>query len=282
MIRLLIIGRPADDWAQRLHREVGQGLDVDTARLPSAGIRQFEATPADLIIVADDRGGSRVETLARAIRKRPLGGLVPLMMICPLPDDGDVAARVRALDLVGWHPPEVEPADLVRSIEEALDIDPGQLAEEIDSSEQVVAPDSAEGSDEGGASYFDGHVVLEPLDEPGSPSRRIAKSAIFRGPSSPSADDEGLSADEISRTLKAVRHEDYYAILRLRRGAETQTVRQAFHRLYERFDPEVINFELVRRFQDELDEIRDALEDAFAVLGDPDLREVYLQHTLKK
>jgi hypothetical protein len=282
MIRLLIIGRPADEWAQRLRREVGRGLDVDTARLPSAGIRQFESTPADLIIVADDHGGPRVETLARAIRKRPLGELVPLMMICPLPEDGDVARRLRDLDLIGWHPPEAEPADLVSSIEEALHIEPGELASQVESSDQVVAPDHTDDGDDGGASYFDGDVVLEPLDEPGTPSRRLKKSAIFRGPTAATDNGDALSPDEITRTLKAVRHEDYYAILRLRRGAETQTVRQAFHRLYERFDPQTMNFELVRRFQDELDEIRDALEDAFAVLGDPDLREVYLQHTLNK
>ena len=97
----------------------------------------------------------------------------------------------------------------------------------------------------------------------------------------PPLDAGPLMADDIRRKLKAVRHEDYYAILEIRRGAESQTVREAFHRLTALYDPAHLEFEVAHKFQDELDEIRDALEDAFAVLGDPELREPYLKSTVK-
>ncbi len=283
MIRLLIIGRPAQGWSERLNQETGDSLEIDTARLPSAGIRQFEATPADLIIIADDRGGSRVETLVHAIQKRPLGQLTPLLLICPLPTDQPVEERVDALELAGWISSESSPSSVLDLIEKALDLDTGELTSQSTTetrSEGAAQPDHpASQPPTGGASYFDGDVVLEPIDDSPRP-RRVDRSSIFRTPAT-FTDDSPLEADEIRRKLKAVRHEDYYAILELRRGAESQTVREAFHRLQARFAPDSLPFELAHRFQDELAEIRDALEDAFAVLGDPDLREPYLRHTVK-
>ena len=278
MIRLLIIGRPSAAWAERLNQVTHQSLEIDTARLPSAGIRQFETIPADLIIIADDRGGSRVETLVHAIQKRPLGQLTPLLLICPLPTDHPVEERVEALELAGWLSSESSPASVISLIESALDV-------ELADSEKPGAPSVDKPADEPAAkpsesaSYFDGDVVLEPIDDTPKP-RRVDRSSIFRTPATFS-DGAPLDADEIRRKLKAVRHEDYYAILELRRGAESQTVREAFHKLRARFDAASLDFELAHKFQDELDEIRDAFDDAFAVLGDPDLREPYLRHTVK-
>lgn len=282
MFRLLIIGGPADDWAERLGKVVGDQVDIESARLPSAGIRQFESTPADLVVIADNRGGSRIEILARALRQRPLGQLVPLLFIGPLPEEESVEDKINDLDLVGWLPVKTSATDVVAEVEEALgaEIREDETAQEPVSPENTAAtPDAGE---HGSASYFDGDVVLEPVDEAATP-QRVDRNSIFRSPSGQSSKaEQSVDADGIERKLKAVRHEDYYVILEVRRGAESQTVREAFHRLYARFDPESLDFRLVRQFQDEIDEIRDALEDAFAVLGDPDLRQSYLQHTVKR
>lgn len=278
MIRLLIIGRPCAGWAQRIEEVAGDGLEIDTARLPSAGIRQFESSPPDLIAIVDDRGGTRVETLVHAIRKRPLGQLVPLILICPLPEDHPLEERVEALELAGWLTTETSPDSVLALIEEELDV--GLRSLKSQGADKAARPTSESA---GEASYFDGDIVLEPLDfepEEVPGTRQIARNSIFRGSTSgPSLG--SLEAEEIKRKLRAVRHEDYYAILELRRGAESQAVREAFHRLASRFDPQSLDFELAHRFQDEIDEIRDALEDAFAVLGDPGLREPYLRHTVK-
>lgn len=290
MIRLLIIGRPGSQWADRLHQLELQDLEIDHERLPSAGIRRFEASPADLIIIADDQGGERVEILAGAIRSRPLGQLVPLILICPLPESERVQATTDTLDLVAWLPPETDPETLIARIGAALDVSltssPTQasLAPRADQTPvgQVEQPSrSAEPqppSPEPARVFRAGELTLEAIDT--GATRRVDRDQVFpqRDYAHPEA---SVDAEVIRRKLKAVRHEDYYAILEVRRGADTQPIRQAFHRLYARFDARHIDFQTAHAFEDALLEIRDALEDAWAVLGDPALREPYLRHTLR-
>ncbi len=285
MHRLIIIGRPGDDWARRLRPLVADEVDVESARLPSAGIRSFQQNPADLILIVDDQGGSRVEILANAIRQRPLGQLVPLLLVCPLGEGDGVDDKIAELDLVDWLPPDTPPPSLLDIIEAALDADLRRSVDAQSSTDDVQGDSTiAEKPDQapdGSASYFGGDVVLEPIDEPTS-HRRIDRGSLFRSPTTRVGDGaDAVSAEEIERKLKAVRHDDYYTILEVRRGAESQPVREAFHRLYARFDPDSLPFQLLRQYQDEIAEIRDALEDAFAVLGDPDLRRAYREHTLR-
>ncbi|RVU42605.1 hypothetical protein EA187_15570 [Lujinxingia sediminis] len=290
MIRLLIIGRPGSQWADRLHRLELQDLEIDHERLPSAGIRRFEASPADLIIIADDQGGERVEILAGAIRSRPLGQLVPLILVCPLPDPERVQATCDTLDLVAWLPPETGAETLITRIGSALDVSlrseppptspaPSEAQTHLEPPEQPAtpAPTGAPPS-EPSRVFRAGGLTLEALDT--GATRRVDRDQIFpqRDYAHPEA---SVDAEVIRRKLRAVRHEDYYAILEVRRGADTQPIREAFHRLYARFDPRHIDFQIAHAFEDALMEIRDALEDAWAVLGDPTLREPYLRHTLR-
>ncbi|RAL20175.1 hypothetical protein DL240_18325 [Lujinxingia litoralis] len=285
MIRLLIIGRPGSQWADRLHQLHLSELEIDHERLPSAGIRRFEESPADLIIIADDQGGERVEILAGALRNRPLGQLVPLMLVCPLPDAERLQAATDTLDLVGWLPPETSPQALLTRIEAALDVSlsaqPSPSTPHAEPSFAPEAPDASappEPSAPPSRVFRSGDLTLEPLD-PG-PTHQVDRQSIF-----PTRDfsypDAPVDAELIRRKLKAVRHEDYFAILEVRRGAETQPIREAFHRLYARFDPRNIDFQTAHAFEEALAEIRDALEDAWAVLGDPALREPYLRYTLR-
>lgn len=269
--RFLIIGPPAQSWAERLSPLVSDQVHFDQARLPSAGIRQFEETPADLIIIADTKGGPRVETLIQAIRQRALGQLTPILLLCPLPQEDSVQNRVDDLELAGWLGPDASPEAVLALLEETLGValkasqSPGE---------------TPQGPPQENTSYFGGDIILEPIDDAPTTTRELPRGSIFRRPPSQILAQD-LSAEEIRRKLKTVRHEDYYAVLEVRRGAEGQTVREAFHKLHARFDPRKVDFELAHRFQAELDEIRDAFEDAFAVLGDPQLREPYLRHTMK-
>ena len=80
---------------------------------------------------------------------------------------------------------------------------------------------------------------------------------------------------ERRRKLREVRHEDYYTILEVRRGAETPVIKQAYMRLVARYEPSGLDFELAHRYYGEISEILDALEDAWAVLGDNTLRQQY-------
>lgn len=286
MVRILIIGGGAGTVADAIGEHTGDQVAIDTARLPAAGIRQFESTPADAIIITDRRDGSRVDTLAEAIRERPLGRLVPVLVVAPPVDDVD--DRRRQLDLIDWLPIDAPPTAIIDRLQTALDVTFGPSASTDSGASPRQSVSSAAAPDEqrpdGSASYFDGDVVLEPVDDAGPPPRtdgpRRQSSVFGSARRRNGSDDNPVTADDIDRKLHQVRHEDYYAILEVPRGAGTQMVREAFHRLYARFDPESVPFALVREHRREINEIRDALEDAFAVLGDPDLREAYLEHTV--
>ncbi len=271
MVRILIIGTGADSLGAALDGASSAAVQVDTARLPAAGIRQFESTPADAIILTDDRGSTTIETLAEAIRERPLGKLTPLLVVAPAGDKSD--EQVQQFGLADWLDVDAAPALIVEQLEQQLDV---SIATAPDG--DSPAPVADETHPDGSASYFDGGVVLEPVDEPppGHPTNRTAQN-----PAASQADrfDEPLEPAAIERKLKQVRHQDYYAILEVPRGAETQTVREAFAQLYQQFDPDEVPFGILQEHRRDIEEIRDALEDAFAVLADPTLREAYLEHT---
>ena len=130
----------------------------------------------------------------------------------------------------------------------------GYIVEELD-----------DGRGAGGHVRFDSHArAVEVVD----------RASLFpaRATAAPEAQ---VNAESIRHKLKQVRHEDYYVILEVRRGAEGTTIKQAYQRLMTRFDPQGLEFEVSRQFFHELAEIRDAFEDAWAVLGEPRLRQAY-------
>jgi hypothetical protein len=284
MIRLLIIGRPGVAWAQRIRETLGEAIDLDTAQLPSAGIRQFEATPADVIFIADERGGDRVETLIQAIRNRPLGRLIPIVLAAPMPEASVVDEKMALHELLGWLPTDASVHQLWRLIDEGLGLSESlQQAPSPSPSVFERGPDHDPLTTHTGPKERLGSsspaLLLEPVDEP-AVTRQPPRS-LFPGRTDFQVTGS-VDGDAIERKLKDVRHQDYYAILEIRRGAESQTVREAFHRLMAKFDSRAMDFEVSHRYQNELAEIGDALEDAWAVLGDPDLRQPYLTHTLRK
>jgi hypothetical protein len=302
MIRVLIIGREAATWGERLQRRVGDELELDTARLPAAGLRQFEATPPDALVVIDSASTKRAATLVAAVRERPIGQLIPMLVIAPPPTEEDQA------EVDAWLSPNSDVARLAAALEECLGVElssaPAPKAPtrpESGGSSMFPAPDQPQSSHSAPnqlepnqpkpdpPAYFIEEIddgPNRPQDQPQNQPRRLGRDSIFSR-SSPRAherqDDQARVDEEaVKRKLRAVRHEDYYAILEVRRGAEGAVVREAFHRLYRRFDSREIDFEVAHRMEEELGELRDALEDAWAVLGDPKLREAYLEHTTRR
>lgn len=294
-MRLLLVGRPATSLAERLNPLTQAAITLDVARLPAEAIRRFEEVPPDAILVCDEAGGGRVSTLVKAIKNRPLGQLVPLLLICPQPASQEDAQQLaRELDLHAWLDPEVTAQELCRVLAAELEVPyetlvpPGQqITPMAQHQSQDEPPRSTEPSD-----AFDAGYIVEPLDEPQGEGayEEPAAHAIHLAPTSPVAaldraqlfpvrahqrQSGKVTIDVIRRKLKDVRHEDYYTILEVRRGVDGPMVRQAYQTLMSRFDPETLDFELSRRFFHELAEIRDAFDDAYAVLGDPSLREGY-------
>lgn len=316
MIRLLILGRPAQSWATRLADVLGEHVELDVARLPAEGIRRFEDMPPDALIVVDDTGGSRVPTLIKAIKQRPLGQLLPMILICPMPPHDQAQELARQMDLSAWLAPETSTQELCRVLAQELEMEVEEL---MPSKPRVISggyeedkpplpnvindmptlfPDEYEDPDtpqpepqeslraQPMSSTQSGYHVeaLEPgnmpaervhFEPPPSAVEAIDRAALFPMRNPVSKRQSKVTIDVIRRKLRDVRHEDYYTILDVRRGAEGPTIRQAYQKQMARFDSESLDFELARRFFHELSEIRDAFDDAWAVLGDPELRDEY-------
>jgi hypothetical protein len=282
VIRVLIVGRDSDAWARSLGQRAGGGFELDTAAMPAAGMRQFEATPPDALVVVESGSARRAATLVRAIRERPMGQLIPILVVAPAPGDehGDMVDAWLAQDS------GVEP--LFEALRENLGLESGpspagfvdQRTPAVPTMPQPPASSPPFNPANNPQSYY-----IEEIEDDWDRPRQLRHESIF--PSSGSrlhdlgAPSGGLDAAAIQKKLQAVRHQDYYAILEIRHGAEATVVREAYHRLYRQFDPNEIDFSLVHRFEAEIAEIRDALEDAWAVLGDPKLREAYLARAIR-
>lgn len=265
MIQVLFIGRPAQKWANELEVEVGAGVEALAARLPAAGVRQLESSPPDAVVLVDDSSSRKPLALVDAIRERPLGELTPVILICP--DDASDEDRA-SLDIDAWLNERTQIRDLVATLRDML----GSDAWETETSEMQRGLDEETATGEP-------EFVLEEIAEDG-PVRLGAREIFGERYDPPSNDEPG--EQDLRRMLRAVRHEDYFSVLDIPRGAQTSTIRDAFHRQSQVWSEKSLDFDLTHRFHEELAEIRDALEDAWAVLGDPKLRAAYLDKTTRK
>lgn len=290
MVRVLIMGRGASTWAGRVREVAGPALELDTARLPAEGIRRFEATPPDALVVVDADGGARARTLIQAIQNRPLGRLLPIVLVSAAPNSLATPVEIAAeLGVDDWLPPEASAVELVHALSGALDLPEDELTheplpgdapqvEEHDGFVIEQLPDEDEQPEPAPQPPPEDEPEPEPVyyQPPPGPVERVDHQSLF--PVRPQQVRHGEVSEEVlRRKLREVRHEDYYTILEVRRGAEGAVIKQAFQRLMARYDPGRLEFDLVHRHFDEIAEIRDAVEDAWAVLGDPELRRRYLE-----
>ncbi len=334
MIQLLILGRSAATWARRLEQAGLSGARLTTARLPAEGVRSLDESPPDAIVIVDDDGGARVPMIVQALQSRPVGRLLPILLVCPQPPQEQAQKLARELGLQGWLSPEDPPEELGLLLARALDMPVDALmsgpkprhakpkvapsAPDITPLEELVAQDDdpleADGADapdatpqaDADAATGDAHAraplpratvvsagyVVEELPEPSalgpqrfapppSPVTSLDRASLF--PVRAAQRDPGkVTLEVIRRKLREARHEDYFTLLEVRRGAEELVIKQAHQRLCARFDPEAIDFELARRVFQELAELRDALDDAWAVLGDSALREAYMNASARR
>lgn len=140
-----------------------------------------------------------------------------------------------------WLDPAVEPSQLLDTFAAQLDLDPSEL------------------------------------ERPEFPMPR--RGATLTEPSAP-PDEIELDPAAVERKLQQVRHESYFAILDVEPQASFAAIRDAFETLRRQYASERVPDDVTRRFAAELDEIRDAIEDAWAVLGNETLRGRYAEAAL--
>lgn len=290
-LSVLLIGRQSAPLATRLQSAAGPLLLAHIARLPAEGIRRFEETPPDALIIVDESAGARARALIQAIQARPLGRLIPILLISARPASSTASPHEIAAELLidAWLPHETPTSELLATLADLFDMEPDALTHQPLEPEPAAPPashvhasSSSPSTDEDRLleamrddltrGLDDPHLDLRP---PTSAIERVHRDSLF--PARRANARAGEVTEEIVRKkLREVRHEDYFTILEVRRGAETPVIRDAHSRLAARYDAARLDFELVHRCYQELAEICDALEDAWAVLGDNELRRAYL------
>jgi len=305
LIRVLIIGRGAARWVGLLQECAGPALELDSARLPAEAIRRFEATPPDLLVIVDESGGARTAALIQAIQNRPLGRLLPIVMISAHPDGAFKAEELAAeLGIAAWLPWDISPYEVLEELAVLLDLPQDELSREplpgadTPATSSPAAPATRGDVEPAGRqprqATHGGLIVEEILDEravepaggadvsgmvdrfdpAAAPVEKVDRNSIFPVRQQQARPGD-VTVELLRRKLREVRHEDYYTILEVRRGAETPVIKQAYMRLVARYEPSGLDFELAHRYYGEISEILDALEDAWAVLGDNTLRQQY-------
>lgn len=168
----------------------------------------------------------------------------PLGAVTPLVAIGSQnGATDDVLDAIDlWLDAEVEPDTLLDTFAEQLDIEPSELAR---------------------------------------PEFPMPRKTGATTPTPASPEEVELDAAAVERKLQQVRHESYFAILEVEPQASAAAIRDAFETLKRIYGPERVPDSVARRFGVELGEIRDALEDAWAVLGNETLRGRYAEAALK-
>lgn len=301
---LLIIGPDAAELDGKLRAHSGAQLDVIATRLPAQGIRTFEQTPPDAILLlgsqtADERSSAAIDALVQAVLSRPLGRLIPIVVMSHRPTTALSSEELaRELRVDRWLPLSASPYEVLSALADLLDLTE-LLHEPLPSSATPPStgsfiprkPSSATPPPPFDRSRVQGEAlsqetaptreVLVSLDQgllasaAEQPVARVDRQSLFpvREQEQPRGE---LTEEQVRRKLKEVRHEDYYAILEVRRGAETPVIKDAYMRMAALYDGARLDFAILHQCHQELAEIRDALEDAWAVLGDNELRRLYL------
>jgi hypothetical protein len=286
LARLLIIGQGAAALAATLGEHSGDLLTVEATKLPAQGIRLFEQTPPDALLLLGGSQGAATRALVSAISSRPLGQLIPIIVMSHKPDSVATTSEIaKELGVNAWLPRDTSAYHVLSTLAEALDLTE-LVSQPLPESSHLGAPppipprfDPEQMLSQETAPTREVMVSLDPGDAhlPGTQPAvaRMDRHSLFPVRANPTKDGE-LSEEMVRRKLKEVRHEDYYTILEVRRGAETPVIKDAYMRIMARYDGARLDFELVHRCYQELAEIADAIEDAWAVLGDNDLRRRYL------
>lgn len=285
LARLLIIGQGAAALATTLGEHSGNLLTVEATKLPAQGIRLFEQTPPDALLLLGGGQGAATRALVSAISSRPLGQLIPIIVMSHKPDSVATASEIaKELGVNAWLPRDTSAYHVLSELAEALDLTE-LVSQPLPESSHLGAPttpprfDPEQMLSQETAPTREVMVSLDPGDGhlPGTQPAvaRMDRHSLFPVRATRTKDGE-LSEEMVRRKLKEVRHEDYYTILEVRRGAETPVIKDAYMRIMARYDGARLDFELVHRCYQELAEIADAIEDAWAVLGDNDLRRRYL------
>ena len=315
-LRLLVVEFDRQSAAAliELHGEI---VDVHACARAAEAIRSFDSDCPDAVIVTVGHKAEQAAALVAALRARPMGALVPVLVLDGGKANGHpIITRDGALEAGADRFFELgTPAThIITAAAELLgiELDVSDLTA-LAASETAAAIVDALASERTPAQLTGEYVpaaiataagahplVPAPsLDAALSPPAEDLRedplsevqvvSSAARAPNLPTPRFDpsrnplqaaAPTADAIIRKLRQARHEDYFTVLELRRGSDPRAIELSYERLRQRFDPTHIARPVSDRLHTELAEICDTLDDAIAVLGDAGLREGYLRAIL--
>lgn len=317
----MLIGLPPDLAAQ-IAQLRPPSVEITVTDRPGEAMRRFDAESPDVVILGVGPQPEQSALLLQALRDRPLGALVPVALVDsgqspqhPLttPAGASEAGADRyftpgtpatqllhgVAELVGmeFKLPGLPQSAAPRTAPEISLARPEEPISQETPTRKVRNPGSI--APEGGPEEFqpadrsdrmrpshpwDPQARVEPY-QPHSlqtPSPDAYSPRYTPRPSSAAMAPQEVTAELIRLKLRQVRHEDYFSILDLRKSAEVHQIEQSFQALRRRFEPSRLPAQLADRYHNELREICEALEDGFAVLGSPELRDGYLRALLHR
>lgn len=272
MLHILIVGSSSEQTETSLRQLSGDRPTFVSETLPTAGLRQFKAEVPDVVIICDD-DRDRADELARAMRGQTGGQFVHFIVQAPPFGDANEGQNF----FYNWMSPHLEPQDLWDEIRNRF---------EIPDPDSESSPSRPEGSSEPSSGSTDNVPATRQQSDEAAVQSTSEAGVEKAGQRSASAIDPAVdleierlnrdvSTSEIENKIEAIRHADYFEILELPRDAGDTDVRQMYEILSGRYSEEAIPAHLEKQYEDELREIRNTLDDAWAVLGDTELRKTY-------
>lgn len=257
MIRLLCIGPAAAEVSGRLQR-AAPVLDIVSERLPAGAVRSFQQTPADVLVFCWTVPDARMPKVIDVLGATPLGGLTPTIAVT----SGDGSHDLGVDAVFGIDDPA---SGLLEHIAKLLGIEREELLATATSETSYDPPPATRSEAEPSLAGLAGEVE----HDTGEAARLVDRPT--------SRDTQPLEPAAIEAKLRHVRHNSYFDILEVSTAATTPAVRDAYETLSARFAGPAISRDLAKRYGAELDEVREALDDAFAVLSNDDLRAIYAE-----
>jgi hypothetical protein len=249
---MLIIGPLDEETVRDLNSSGWDGFKIRHENLPTAGMRAYKSMTPDVVLFTYGEV-KRSMKLAEAVRDQPMGDFVELFIqVAPdrIPSDRDTS--------LNFFTPNHHISELKTAIFQELGIDSPTPEASTDPTQQLPTVGS-EDSDTGHLEDLSGASEME--------LSRI---------------EEKVTEGEIQNKYHSVQHENYFRILEISSDTSDTDARHMYEILSRRYDPENLDPRLVDKCEDQLRKIQDGLEDAWAVLGDKQLREEYLSENEAK
>ncbi len=247
---LVILAANSPDWRLPLAALLRErGVEVTESDDVFDAITELRHGAASVVVLHVDLGEEEVALAARTIRKRH-GVDVRVVLV----GGGDEAATREFAELLGFHAWFADPHRYVAIA-------------------NAVAVHALEGATAAGE--------RAPTERPSA--RSSAPPVIATGDHTVAETgghafaDRPVSEAELRRLLRVARHEDYFALLDLRRTATREQIDNAWRHLRHRLAESEIPAHLGEVMYRELREVRAAIDDAHAVLMSPAARDAYVR-----